>query len=294
MCIECVCVCVVVFVFSRAAKKRLSNAHLIKSSLQLFHGSTPWADVQYVCVHAVIEHTCSPDILFILTHLKLFWHFKTGWIDANSQFNVRHRSLEWQSTASSQVCRGWGVKCSTPLPRRWKQSAAHFLGDAWRWGAVRRTDQAWAVRDQIGSGGGPCVPTVWGGSVGGVSPAKLRFPFTPSAASPHYWPLHRHLRSRCTLKDGGRLGGPRQTGRWTQARNYNSLHSSKVRPWLERADWLKVIWRCLTAAMQRHIQGTRVRIVRVASEYKVGGKKTGVRWKVQASFTVDWFQNRWR
>lgn len=222
-------------------------------------------------VHAVIEHTCSPDILFILPHLKLFWHFKTSWIDANSQFNVL-------SDKAPRALRSAGVKCSTPLPHRWKQSAAHFLGVAWRWGAVRRTDQAWAVRDQIGSRGRAAeavvgVPTVWGGSVGGVSPVKLCFPFAPSAASPHYWPLHRHFRSRCTLKDGGRLGGPRQTGRWTQARNYNSLHSSKVRPWLERADWLKVIWRCLTAAMQRHIQGTYVRIVRVASGYETGGKK---------------------
>lgn len=222
--------------------------------------------------------------------------FKTRWIDAISQFNVRRCSLEWRSTASSQVC---GGKCSTPLPRRWKRSA-HFLGDEWRWGAVRRTDQARDARSDSqqrpSSRGGRCVPKIWGGSVGGVSPVKLCFLFTPSAASPHYWPLHCHFRSRCTLKDGGRLagGGDRLGGEHKQGIIIHCIPRRSGPDWREQAGW-----KLFGAAWRLQREGTSRGNTSELSEWPVNTKegkkkKTSVRWKVQPSFTVDWFYNRWR
>lgn len=160
------------------------------------------------------------------------------------------------------------------------------------WGGQTRRE----MRDQIRSRGGRCVPKIWGGSVGGVSPVKLRFLFTPSAVSPHYWPLHCHFRSRCTLKDGGRLagGGDRLGGEHKQGIIIHCIPRRSGPDWREQAGW-----KLFGAAWRLQREGTSRGNTSELSEWPVNTKqrkkkKTSVRWKVQPSFTVDWFHNRWR
>lgn len=91
-----VCVCVLCFLEQQRSDLAM---HVIKSSLQLFHGSTPWADVQYVSVHAVIEHTCSPDILtsclssLISNYFDILKPAESMLIRSSTSWVTKHRGL---------------------------------------------------------------------------------------------------------------------------------------------------------------------------------------------------------
>lgn len=73
------------------------------------------------------------------------------------------------------------------------------------------------------------------------------------------------FRSRCTLKED-RQGG--------EHKQEIIIHYSPRRSglyWREQTGY-ELFGHCLMAAMERHIEGKHVRVIRVAGEYKTGGK----------------------
>lgn len=174
----------------------LSDAHVIKSSLQLNHRLTPWTDIQYV----LFVHTCyyltqySIAIVCIVRHLKLFWH---------SNFSVQHPPLQPWSDKAPQTLRSVGevqhatsslLEAQRPLP-----GGCMALGVPWRGQKRRGARSDW--QERWSSGGCRCVQTICGGSVGGVSPVNRVFSLLRLLCLPITDLCTAIFSSCCTLKD---------------------------------------------------------------------------------------------